>query len=362
MNTLKYLALAALLTLPLSAIAQTDSLSPKPLVISAYAELFYAWDFNADRYNNTVAPNFLYNFNRHNEVNVNLAYIKAAYAAPRLRANLALMAGAYPAANLSGEPDGLRHLLEANAGVRLGRGLWLDAGILPAHIGFESAVGKDCRTLTRSLAAENSPYFETGVRLSWSNDQWTLALLYLNGWQRIARQTTAPSAGVQAQWKPSDWVTLNYSNFLQFNAFETQYDRRFFHNIYGIFTLARAWELTLGFDAGVTERLAPGARQEEPKWSTAVAILRWQCAGRWALAARAEYYNDPGGAIIQFYDGAAMAYAAIDLSGYSLNVDYQLAPNALARLEGRLLANSEPVFWQQRDTRTWLTASLGVSF
>jgi hypothetical protein len=45
--------------------------------------------------------------------------------------------------------------------------LWLDAGIMPSHIGFESAVSADCWTLTRSLLAENSPYYETGIKLGY---------------------------------------------------------------------------------------------------------------------------------------------------------------------------------------------------
>ena len=43
--------------------------------------------------------------------------------------------------------------------------------------------------LTRSLAAENSPYFETGAKISYTSDNGKLFLsgLVLNGWQRIAR-------------------------------------------------------------------------------------------------------------------------------------------------------------------------------
>lgn len=59
---------------------------------------------------------------------------------------------------------------------------WLDAGIYPSHIGLESAVGKDNRTLTRSLAAENSPYYESGARITYvtPNNAWTLCAHVLN--------------------------------------------------------------------------------------------------------------------------------------------------------------------------------------
>ncbi len=40
---------------------------------------------------------------------------------------------------------------------------------MPSHIGFESAVGSDCWNLTRSILAENSPYFESGIKLNYTN-------------------------------------------------------------------------------------------------------------------------------------------------------------------------------------------------
>lgn len=72
-------------------------------------------------------------------------------------------------ANYVAEPGILKNIYEANIGVKLSRkyDLWLDVGIIPSHIGSESAVSKDCYTLTRSIAAENSPYFETRAKLTY---------------------------------------------------------------------------------------------------------------------------------------------------------------------------------------------------
>ena len=85
-----------------------------------------------------------------------------------MRANLALMAGTYAQDNLSAEQDALKLINEANVGFKISKtkNIWIDAGIMPSHIGWESAIGKDNMNLTRSLAAENSPYFETGAKIS----------------------------------------------------------------------------------------------------------------------------------------------------------------------------------------------------
>ena len=87
-----------------------DSVLPPPLSISAYLEPYYLFDFNQPSDHNR--PAFVYSHNRHHEVNINLGMIKAAYTAPGVRANLALMAGTYTQANLAGEPPVLRHLYE----------------------------------------------------------------------------------------------------------------------------------------------------------------------------------------------------------------------------------------------------------
>ena len=78
-----------------------------------------------------------------------------------------MAAGTYMNANYAAEPEYLKNIYEANAGIKISKNenLWIDVGILPSHIGFETAIRKDNWTLTRSMVAENSPYYE-----SWRKD------------------------------------------------------------------------------------------------------------------------------------------------------------------------------------------------
>lgn len=142
---------------------------PKPigqisqaLTISGYLETYYSYDF-ANPSNHARQP-FVYSYNRHNEFNLNLGFIKLAYNTDKARANIALMAGTYSNDNLSAEPGVLKNIFEANAGFKISKNknLWVDAGIFASHIGFESAIGKDCWNLTRSILADNSPYLKVG--------------------------------------------------------------------------------------------------------------------------------------------------------------------------------------------------------
>ena len=338
------ISLGLILSILYSSAQAQDSASaskPKSLTFSAYAEAYFVHDF--DRPANGKRPDFLYNFDRHGKPSLNLGFAKASYAKGAVRANLALAAGTYMGSNYAAEPGILRHLLEANMGVRLDRNgrWWLDAGVMPSHIGFESAVGKDDWTLTRSLVAENSPYFETGVRLGYTTEKgdWQFAVLALNGWQRIHFRDgyTGISIGTQATYKPSDKVTLNHSAFFGNDSPDTARLFRQYHNLYGIFQLDPKLGLIAGFDIGWQERSPDGKGMNV--WASPVAILRYSPKKKLAMAFRAEYYGDPDGVIV--VTGTPNGFRT---RGMSLNVDCMPFEKLLLRLEGRLLKSRDPIF------------------
>jgi hypothetical protein len=106
-------------------LAQTDS-TAHPIIFGAFVDAYYAYSFNNPSSKNI---DYAYNHSRHNEFDVNLALISAKYNTSRLRGNLALQAGTYPQFNYASEPAMLQHIYDANAGVRLCKSLWLDAGL-----------------------------------------------------------------------------------------------------------------------------------------------------------------------------------------------------------------------------------------
>jgi len=332
------------------------------LTISGYVEAYYQYDFNKPADNNR--PGFIYSHNRHNEFNLNLGFIKANYTAERVRANLALAAGTYMNANYAAEPGVLKNIYEANAGVKLSKkkNLWLDAGIFASHIGFESAVSKDCWTLTRSILADNSPYYEAGAKLTYTTDdgKWLLSGMALNGWQRIKRVdgNSLMSWGTQVQFKPSDKVLLNYSTFIGTDKPDSARLSRFFHNLYGIFTLSNKVGLTLGVDIGTEDKTVSGNGSNT--WYSPVGIIKYSICDTWSIAVRAEYYSDANGVII-----ATGTPNGFKTTGFSLNIDHAPAKNVLVRLEARSLNSKDKIFTKGTGftaTNTFITSSIAVSF
>lgn len=323
-----------------------------PITFSGYAEGYYSYDFNKPSDNNR--PYFLYSHNRHNEFNVNLAFVKASYNTQRIRANVAIAAGTYINANYAAEPGVLKNIFEANVGYKISnnKNLWLDVGIMPSHIGFESAIGKDNWTLTRSLVAENSPYFESGAKLSYTspNGKLQLAALALNGWQRITRLSgnSLMSWGMQVYARPSDKITLNYSTFFGTDKPDSARVIRTYHNLYGIFQLTDKLGLTLGLDIGT----------ERNTWYIPIAILRFTPDPKWAVALRGEYFSDQNSIIVS--TGKPNGFKT---AGLSVNIDYLPMQNAMLRLEARHLNSKDEIFSGKNDnSNTAITFSLAVGF
>ena len=336
--------------------------SKAAVIFSGYAEAYYTYDFNKPSGNSR--PGFIYSHNRHNEFNLNLGFLKAAYSSNKIRANLALAAGTYMNANYAAEPGVLRNLYEANVGVKISRtkNLWIDAGIMPSHIGFESAVSKDCWTLTRSLLADNSPYYEAGAKITYitKDNKWLLSAMALNGWQRITRVdgNSLMSWGTQVQYKPSGKVTLNYSTFIGTDKPDSARQLRIFHNVYGIFAITDKTGLTFGLDMGSEEK--PNGTSGSNTWFSPVLILKQAICDNWSITARAEYYKDKMGVIIP-----RATSNGFQTMGYSFNVDYSPSDNIAVRLEGRLLNSKDKIFTKSNEasnTNSFITGSIGVSF
>ncbi|MBN8825131.1 MULTISPECIES: porin [unclassified Spirosoma] len=339
------------------------------LTLTGYVEAYYTHDFTAPK-TTQERPGFLYNHKRNREVNINLAYLKGAYSTDRLRANLALQVGTYAQYNYAAEQGLLKNILEANAGVKLSksRDLWLDAGIFTSHIGFESAISKDCWTLTRSLLAENSPYYLSGAKLTYTtpNGKWVLLGSVLNGWQRIAKLPgySGPSFSTQVQFKPSDKVTLNWSTFIGSDRPDSLKQGRFFNNFYAIINPAGKVGVILGFDIGADRKpIGPGDRRigtGSYVWYSPVVIARVATSAKSYLAGRIEYYADQNGVIIS--TGTPNGFQTI---GYSLNYDYAIMPNALVRIEGKMYDSKDAIFETATGfskTNSSLTTSLAISF
>ena len=355
--------ITAALSLVFSGVAFAQEEQKNPLTFSGYAETYFQYD--ANNADNNSRPGFIYSHNRNNEVSLNLGFLKANYETEKVRANFALAAGSYMNANYAAEPGVLKNIYEANVGFKVAKNqnLWITAGIFPSHIGYESAVGADCFTLTRSIMAENSPYFEAGAKITYisPNAKWELTGLYLNGWQRIQRVdgNTTPGFGHQVVYRPSAKVSINSSSFIGNDKPNNVRQKRYFHDLYAAFEVTTKVKLLAGFDMG-WEQAAPQS-DEYNKWYGASVMAQLMATDKLNFGVRGEYYQDKKGMIIA--SGRPNGFVTY---GVSLNADYKITPNVMWRTEIKNYSSKDAVFAKNTaevsDTSFSIVSALAIKF
>ncbi|HQW69428.1 MAG TPA: outer membrane beta-barrel protein, partial [Flavobacterium sp.] len=190
---------------------------------SGYIDTYYSYDFNQPSLEQKLP--FMYNYNRQNEFNLNIGLLRAKVDYQNAYAVLSLQSGTYVDDNYANEK--MKNLNEAYVGLFLDQQKKhsVEVGILPSYIGFETAVSHTNLTLTRSLLAENSPYFMTGIKYNYKpSDKWSFSGFVTNGWQRIQKpeKDISPAFGTQISYKSSSNSVVNWSTFIgkEFNGMD----------------------------------------------------------------------------------------------------------------------------------------------
>lgn len=300
-------------------------------------DTYYAYDFKTpasyDRAYTTTAV-------RSDEFNVNLAYIGASLAQDRLRGRLALQYGTSVQANYSGEPTVgansgstlSRHIQEAYAGYQLADGLWIDAGTYFAHVGAESFISRENPTYTRSLVADYSPYYQSGVRLSYQiNEKLSAQLHIVNGWQNQSENNRSKMGGTQVAYQLSPKVSVSYNTL-----FGKEAAFRHFHDFILKWQATESTDVVAQYDLGFQKSVGQNAAT---KWWGAVLIARQRIAdGKW-LVARAERYSDPDQTIV-----ATSSAFGFDVTSASVGFDMDLSSSLKWRNEYRHYWATDAVF------------------
>ena len=301
------------------------------------------------------SPSFLYNFTVKNSPAINLGYLKLSNSNSNFRWNVALHQGTYVNKNYMQEPEGLRWINEANCGFSINskQYIWFDLGIFPSFIGFESAISKDNLTLTRSIIAENSPYFMSGFRFQMVGVRWQFSGFLLTGWQRIIPQknNSFPAIGTQLVFQKDSKNSFNWSTYAGNEVVDNLNMARLFNNFYWQSKWSNRMQTVIGFDVGVQQKTF---NANWSSWLGASVISQVKLNNQLKLAGRLEFYSDPEKVIIQNANGGK-------LFGTSLNLDYNPLKSILIRIEYKRLGSNYQVF-DNLNQIGFLTSSCGISF
>ena len=353
------LLVVLLFHLPSWSVAQaTDSSSAKvPLIkISGATDVYYGFDFSQPEDRNRQFTTQAY---RHNEFNFDHGFLQGNYATDRTRATFAVHTGTYVQANYAAEPNELTKLImQANAGFRLAEKTWLDVGILPSHIGYESTFSADNEIYTRALMAENSPYYETGAQLSHAfSEKLNAKLLLLNGWQNIHETNNAKSVAGGIYYDTGK-LSLSYTNYFGNEAPDSLASRfRFLNNFNLKYIFNDRFSLGASADYGRQKLIGSST---VGNWYSAMVLGKYQLFPKSFVSGRVEYYSDRKQVIV--FTGTSNGFQTFSAT---LNYNYEPVPGFLYRVEARGYQAKDAVFLGKdgsRKNNLLLVNSLAVKF
>jgi len=307
--------------------------------------------------------------NRHNEFNINMAYLDFNYTSERIKARLAPGLGTYMNANYIDETGLMKIPVEASVSVKLlkKKQLWLETGVLGSPYSSESAFSKDQWVYTRPFASEYVPYYLAGARLAYQiNDKWKAVLMVLNGWQQIKDKNEQKSLGTQVEFKPNDKNLLNWNLYAgdERSVGNPQARMRYFTDFYWVHNPNGRFSFAANAYYGIQqmENALDGSLSNKPWWQTHM-TARYTMKNRMSLAGRVEYYNDPNNVQI----GNITGNAGFQCAGTALCLTIPVLNNAFLRFEAKhLMATGEDGFigrdGNPTKNSTILTSNLTVWF
>lgn len=283
---------------------------------------------------------------RNEQIGLNTAQITARVNGTRFRGLVTLQAGGIRQQAWDPVTE-LGIIQQAYAGVRLTKGLWLDAGLFMTHIGGEAIFPRDNWISSLALVTYYEPFIQAGARLSWDiTPRLQLQLHALNGYNTVEDNNRSLSGGWLITWLAQDWLTL-YSSGIVGNErpADSAYALRAYSNTVAVVTPLKWLSLKAQVDYGT--EAAAGAKPLQTVLA-GQAQARVQFLPRWSVATRAEYYRDRD----------AMLSPAVVGWGATAQLEFKPSTTSFLRAEARWLNMDEPFFLQEPPATTLSRARL----
>lgn len=321
----------------ISALAQEADSSR--LRLSGYVDAYYSY------FSDSLGPNALQQFTtvspRSERFGLNVAQIGAHYEGGRIRGNVTLHYGDIARATWSAEFNPVQ---EANVGLRIKPGWWLDGGFFTTHIGTESFLPKNNYLSSTAVATYNEPFYQAGARLSYEGSEQFHAEFWLaNGYNFFLDANSAKSVGLLLRYHFSDQTSLTYTNLFGRESPDGAAPEQFrlYQNLYLNTSLSDKLLLALGGDLGLQSNSRRADGGESALMYNALAVVRCQFTPAFSATVRGEVFQDPEGFISGAYLNSKGEEQGLQLWGITLGAEFRPVENAYLRVEGRYLRADE---------------------
>jgi Putative beta-barrel porin-2, OmpL-like. bbp2 len=218
---------------------------------------------------------------------------------------------------------------EANVGVQLVDGLWLDGGYFLTHVGNELLTPKDNLVSSHALVTTYEPFYQAGFKIGYTfSDKFEAQLHLLNGYGIVTDNNDDKSLGAYLAYKPTENTSITYAGvYGNERPRGTPSALRLFHNLnlsgtFGALTVRGQ------VDFATEERLRNGGTATGSYLAGQVTAK--YAIGQFAVSARGEFFDDAENMLAGYAPGLVGA-------GGTLGLEFKPLDNAYIRAEGRLL-------------------------
>ncbi len=339
--------------------------STAKLKISGYVDAYYA------TYTDSVGTGNYQKFPsvspRSNQFGLNTALVTLQYDAAKIRGIITVHFGDIPKSTWS---SSFNNIMEAHAGIRLCKKLWLDAGFFRTHFGTEGLLPKENFVSPVSVNTFYEPYFEAGARLNYlPDDKWAISIYALNGYNLYEDNNKKKSMGLLVSYAFSDKGNLGYSNYVGDDSPETDSvsHLRIHQNIFFNYQVKKL-KIQVGGDYCIQQNTDNiNNKNISATMFSGVAALKYQLKEKYAVSVRGEVFSDPQGFMSGVVTDRQNKLTGLKLWGVTLGAEYKPTADSYLRIEGRQLQmdkNQEIFYWNGKNTsrRMELLCNIGISF
>ncbi len=341
------------LSTPCPALGQAQS-DTSTLNVTAYADAYYA-AFTGD-YAAGEVTEFETMSSRANILGLNAVGVAAAYEADRIRANAEVFFG-----EVSDLAWGGSRIKNANAGVRVAKDFWIDAGFFSTYVGVESALPKDNVFSSVAVSTYQEPYFHAAARAAYSGlEGFDFELWLGNQYNGYGENNKAKTIGAVVRYAINDEFTVSYTGTYgqelrqglvdTLDALGANKPFNLYSNLNLVATPTERLEILVNGSIATSTNSTGENGEDALSGVNGMATLRYLVSDRLAVAARGSFLTGD-------------AYLSTNDFGLSL----QLTPldDSYVRLEGRTIGSDTDVFTDNdndpTDRRFDLVLSMGVS-
>lgn len=327
---------------------QLENLRGSKIKIEGYVSAYYAY-YDVDNKGSefvefpTICP-------RNNQFSLNMAMLSFAYKTNNLRSSVIFHYGDIPQSTWPAE---FNLIQEANAGFRVYKKLWFDAGFFKTHIGIESFQPRENITSSMTILSFYEPYYLSGAKLTYeANAKLTIQAALFNGYNEYIDDNKDKMASLSFMYNPTANLSFNY-NFLTCDESPDNWPvskRRYYNNFYATLKLKK---ILFGLEAnyGVQKNSVLRDTSKTATVISGLVVAKYNITNELRVYARQEYFSDPdqilstGKNIGNFIYGTTGGLEYRPFNNLSLSIESRMlqAENAIFK-DGKNLTNTRHEF------------------